>query len=101
MEENKNEEMEIIEENEGLSEEESDQEKKTSKSMTATRNGLYIRTVIGAMILYYAYSIFTDIDSTPADDRMMLYVFIAVFGIAGLWIVIDSLKRMLKKEYDK
>lgn len=74
--------------------------KKSPRNMTSSRNGLYLRTVIGALILYYAYTIIADIGSTPADERTMLYVFVAVFSIAGLWIVIDSVKRLLKKEYD-
>ena len=114
MEENKNvetETFEIVEEKElaettenvdnETAEGQGEQDKKKSpRSMTSSRNGLYLRTVIGALILYYAYTIVADITSTPADERTMLYVFVAVFGIAGLWTVIDSVKRLLKKEYD-
>lgn len=111
MEENKNAETENTKEKEileaGVSENaegemtEGDQNKKKSpRSMTSSKNGLYLRTVIGALILYYAYTIIADIGTTPADKRTMLYVFVAVFSVAGLWIVIDSVKKLLKKEYD-
>jgi hypothetical protein len=74
---------------------------KAQGNMTRTKGGLTLRTIIGAAILYYAYSIVADIDSTPADSRTMLYVFVAVFGVAGIWIIADSLKRIIKKEYEK
>lgn len=76
------------------------QKETTHKSMLSTKNGLYLRTVIGGLILYYAYTIVAEITSTPADKRMPLYIFAAVFGIAGIWIVIGSLKRIFKKEYE-
>lgn len=82
--------------------EETEQEegKKSYKGMTSTKNGLTIRALIGAFILYYAYSIASDITSTPAGQRTPLYVFIAVFVIAGILIIADSVKRLIKKEYD-
>lgn len=121
MEENKNMEAEVIEtnttemENEvaeentttdevvvetGEEKEETAAKKKAYRGMTATKNGLFLRGVIGAFIVYYGYTIFADIASTPADERTPLYVFIAVFGVAGFWIIIDSVKRLLKKEYE-
>lgn len=75
--------------------------KKQSRGMVSTRNGLYLRTVIGGLILYYAYTILADIGTAAGTSRTMLYVFVAVFGIAGIWIVLDSLKRLFKKEYDE
>lgn len=75
--------------------------KKQSRGMVSTRNGLYLRTVIGGLILYYAYTILADIGTASGTSRTMLYVFVAVFGIAGIWIVLDSLKRLFKKEYDE
>lgn len=75
-------------------------DKGSRKSMMSTKNGLYLRTVIGGLILYYAYTIVAEIGSTSADSRAMLYVFVAVFGIAGIWIIMDSLKRIIKKEYE-
>lgn len=77
-----------------------EEKKKSYRGMTSTKNGLTIRALIGAFILYYAYSIASDITMTPADQRAPLYVFIAVFVIAGVWIVVDSVKRLIKKEYD-
>lgn len=98
MEENKENEKELQE----LPQEEEKPEEggKSYKGMTSTKNGLTIRALIGAFILYYAYSIASDITSTPADQRMPLYVFIVIFVIAGVWIVVDSVKRLIKKEYD-
>lgn len=75
--------------------------KKEYKGMTATKNGLVLRGVIGAFVSYYGYTILADISSTPADERMPLYIFIAVFGVAGIWIIIDTIKRLIKKEYDE
>ncbi len=101
MEENKNVEEvteEIVEETEVLDETTG---KKVYKGMTATKNGLVLRGVVGAFIIYYGYTILADISSTPADERMPLYIFIAVFGAAGLWIIIDTIKRLIKKEYDE
>lgn len=74
--------------------------KKAPRGMTSTRNGLFLRTVVGGVILYYAYSILADIGAASTGSRTMLYVFVAVFSVAGLWIVFDSLKRIIKKEYD-
>lgn len=74
--------------------------KKAPRGMTSTRNGLFLRTVVGGVILYYAYSILADIGAASKGSRTMLYVFVAVFSVAGLWIVFDSLKRIIKKEYD-
>lgn len=115
MEENKNLKTEIevteensIEESENAeteaaneSEETAQSGKKAARSMAATRNGLYLRTVIGGLILYYAYTILSDIGTATGTSRTMLYVFVAVFGIAGIWIVFDSIKRLFKKEYDE
>ncbi len=101
MEENKNMEEvteDIVEETE-VSDETSG--KKEYKGMTATKNGLVLRGVIGAFVIYYGYTILADISSTPADERMPLYIFIAVFGVAGIWIIIDTIKRLIKKEYDE
>ncbi len=75
--------------------------KKAYRGMTATKNGLVLRGVVGAFIIYYGYTILADISSTPADERMPLYIFIAVFGVAGIWIIIDTIKRLIKKEYDE
>lgn len=116
MEENKNAEeiaeVKAVEEDSGMIEdvvidqatveeqEETVDEKKEYKGMIATKNGLFLRGVIGGFILYYGYTILADISTTPADERMLLYIFIAVFGVAGLWIVIDSIKRLIKKEYE-
>lgn len=80
--------------------EETAEKKKEYKGMTSTKNGLVLRGVIGAFIIYYGYTILADIASTPADERMPLYIFIAVFGVAGLWILIDTIKRLVKKEYE-
>lgn len=101
MEENKNMEEvteDIVEETE-VSDETSGN--KEYKGMTATKNGLVLRGVIGAFVIYYGYTILADISSTPADERMPLYIFIAVFGVAGIWIIIDTIKRLIKKEYDE
>ena len=83
------------------SEEAADNGKKVGRSMVGTRNGLYLRAVIGGLILYYAYTILTDIGTASGTSRTLLYVFAAVFGIAGIWIILDSLKRLFKKEYDE
>lgn len=80
--------------------EETTEKKKEYKGMTSTKNGLVLRGIIGAFIIYYGYTILADIASTPADERMPLYIFIAVFGVAGLWILIDTIKRLIKKEYE-
>ncbi|MBD5541793.1 MAG: hypothetical protein HDR00_11515 [Lachnospiraceae bacterium] len=79
----------------------SDNEKKAGRSMVGTRNGLYLRAVIGGLILYYAYTIIADIGTASGTSRIWLYIFVAVFGIAGVWIILDSLKRLFKKEYDE
>lgn len=91
-------EVETLEETENV---EVREEKKSRSNMTSTRTGLTLRTIIGAAILYYAYSIARDIEQTAEDSRTMLYVFIVVFGIAGIWIIFDSVKRLIKKEYEK
>lgn len=117
MEENKNPETELAETEiieteaakEGVTEteteiagtENTDSGKKQSRGMVSTRNGLYLRTVIGGLILYYAYTILADIGTVSGTSRTMLYVFVAAFGIAGIWIILDSLKRLFKKEYDE
>lgn len=102
MSENKNFKAEIEEtETADNSEETVDDAKKSGRSMVGTRNGLYLRTVIGGLILYYAYTIFADIGTASSTNRTLLYVFVAVFGIAGIWIILDSLKRLFKKEYDE
>lgn len=75
--------------------------KKAARGMVSTRNGLYLRTVIGGLILYYAYTILSDMGTASGTSRTILYVFAAVFGIAGIGIVLDSLKRLFKKEYDE
>lgn len=75
--------------------------KKSGRSMVGTRGGLYLRTVIGGLILYYAYVIVFDMGTASGTSRTILYVFGAVFGIAGVWIILDSLKRLFKKEYDE
>ena len=100
MEENKNEEIIEQKEPEDPVDGENSSDKKRA-GMTGGKGGLYLRTAIGAMILYYAYTIWSDITSTPASQRAPLYVFIAVFVIAGIWIVIDSVRRLIKKEYEK
>lgn len=101
-EENPIEESEIAEaEDADKSEETAESGKKAVRSMAATRNGLYLRTVIGGLILYYAYTILADIGTATGTSRTMLYVFVAVFGIAGIWIIFDSIKRLFKKEYDE
>ena len=101
MEENKNpeqDEMTHIEDNIGKKAEEG--EKKRTQPMTATRNGLYLRTVIGGLILYYVYGILSDIAITPADKRTLLYVFTGIMAVAGIWVILDSLKKLFKKEYE-
>ena len=110
MEENKNPELEVretdkegnsgveeslAENNESIEAENVGSGKKGGRGMVSTRNGLYLRTVIGGLILYYAYTIISD------TSRTMLYVFVEIFGIAGVWIILDSLKRLFKKEYDE
>ena len=87
IEESENAEAEAVNE----SEETAKSGKKAVRSMVATRNGLYLRTVIGGLILYYAYTILSDIETATGTGRIMLYVFVAVFGIAGMWIIFDSL----------
>lgn len=102
MEENKDFKAEIEEtETADNSEEGADNKKKAGRSMVGTRNGLYLRAVIGGLILYYAYTILVDIGTALGTGRTLLYVFVAVFGIAGIWIILDSLKRLFKKEYDE
>lgn len=83
------------------SEEGEEKEKKAAGGMVSSLNGLYLRTIIGGLILYYAYNIFSGIGTASGTNRTMLYAFVAVFGIAGIWIVLDSIKRILKKEYDE
>lgn len=101
MEENKKpeqDELTHIEDNIGEAAEES--EKKTTRRMTSTRNGLYFRTVIGGLMLYYVYGILSDIAITPADKRTLLYVLTGIMAVAGIWVILDSIKKLLKKEYD-
>lgn len=81
--------------------EEAESGKKAGKGMVSTRGGLYLRTVIGGLILYYAYSILSGMQTASGVSRTFLYIFTAVFGIAGVWIILDSLKRLFKKEYDE
>lgn len=114
MEENRNEknsdfektETEVIEQQEPVeltesAKESSEKGNKTRKGLTSTQGGLTLRTVIGAFLLYYAYTIIRDISLTAEGSRAMLYVFAIVFGVAGIWVIIDSLKRLIKKEYDQ
>lgn len=75
-------------------------QKKRYRGMTSTKNGLTVRALIGAFLLYYAYSIASDITSTSAGQRAPLYAFIAIFAIVGIWVIADSIKRLIKKEYD-
>lgn len=101
MEENKNPEQDELTHTEDNIEETAEEErKKTPKPMTATRNGLYLRTVIGGLMLYYVYGILSDIAITPADKRTLLYVLTAIMAVAGIWVILDSVKKLLKKEYD-
>lgn len=90
-------EVEITDNSEGAA----DNGKKAGRGMIGTRNGLYLRAVVGGLILYYAYTILADIGTASGTSRTWLYVFVAVFGIAGIWIILDSLKRLFKKEYDE
>ena len=101
MEENKNPEQDdpALSEND-IEEPIKEEDKKTPRRMTATRNGLYLRTVIGGLILYYVYGILSDIAITPADKRTLLYVLTAIMAVAGIWVILDSVKKLLKKEYD-
>lgn len=108
MEENKNFKEEIedakknsIEKNEVSEAETADNGEKSGRSMVGTRNGLYLRAIIGGLILYYAYVIVFDMGTASGTSRTILYVSAAVFGIAGIWIILDSLKRLFKKEYDE
>ena len=100
MEENRNTDVVEAEAVQEEVQEETTEKKKEYKGMTSTKNGLVLRGIIGAFIIYYGYTILADIASTPADERMPLYIFIAVFGVAGLWILIDTIKRLIKKEYE-
>lgn len=93
--------VETEEKNESMEGESANSGKKGGRGMVSTRNGLYLRTVIGGLILYYAYTIVSDMGNASGTSRTMLYVFVAVFGIAGIWIILDSLKRLFKKEYDE
>ncbi|MCH5281991.1 MAG: hypothetical protein J1E61_11040 [Lachnospiraceae bacterium] len=75
--------------------------KKPRRSMTSTKNGLYLRTIIGGVILYYVYGILSEISATPADKRTLLYVLTGIMAVAGIWVILDSIKKILKKEYDE
>ena len=116
MEENKNPELEVretdkegnsgveeslAENNESIEAENVGSGKKGGRGMVSTRKGLYLRRVIGGLILYYAYSIISDMGTASGTSRTMFYVFVAIFGIEGVWLILDSLKRLFKKEYDE
>ncbi len=70
-------------------------------SMFSTRNGLYLRTVMGGLIVYYAYSAISNIESTATSSRMPLYIISGVLALAGVIVILFSVKRLIKKEYEK
>lgn len=74
-------------------------EKKPYRGMTSTKNGLFLRSIIGAIVIYYGYSIFTDM--APTDNPAPLYVIAGIFALAGLLVLADSVKRLVKKQYDE
>lgn len=79
---------------------ENEQKKKEHKGMTSTKNGLILRGIIGAFILYYGYTIVAEIGMTPTDERLPLYIFVGIFAVAGIWILADTVKRLIKKQYE-
>ena len=79
---------------------ETNDEKAKPKSMTSTRNGLYLRLVIGAMIVYYAYSSVSNIAETVIGKRVPIYIIAAVLAVAGIVVVIQSIIKLVKKDYD-
>ncbi len=76
----------------------SEEPKKRAASLSSTRNGLYLRTVIGAIVVYYGYSIIKNINDT-LGNRIPLYIAAALFGVLGLFISVSSIIKLIKKDY--
>ncbi|KAB1435734.1 rhomboid family intramembrane serine protease [Candidatus Galacturonibacter soehngenii] len=72
------------------------------KKKSVTPASLGIRGLIGAYLLYLAYTLIPAIQKAPDTKEMIFWIaIVAVFSIVGGLAIIFSLKSFIKGEYDK
>ncbi len=78
-------------------EEEAASEETTKKSKTLpTQTLLVIRALIGGYVLYLAYGLITSKD----EKTTMIYVFTALFLVAGILLISLSIKHFICGEFE-
>ena len=84
-----NTEIEQIDEN-------TDADKDTGRSNYPTQLALGIRAIVGAYVLYLAYQIITS----DNEVTVPMWIAVAVFIVAGVALVIMSVKHYISGEYE-
>lgn len=72
------------------------------KKKSVTPASLGIRGLIGAYLLYLAYTLIPAIQKAPNTKEMVFWIaIVAIFSIVGGLTIIFSAKSFIKGEYDK
>lgn len=72
-------------------------QKDTLKKTTALT--LWLRIMVGAFVIYLAYSIGIDLKNTSGKDTIVLGIAVIAFVLAGGVICLHSLYRLIRKDY--
>lgn len=65
-----------------------------------TKVGLSLRVLVSAYVLYLAYGLIRGFGDVTGNDRIFIAIAIVVFVAAGGAILILSVKKLIKKEYE-
>ncbi len=63
-----------------------------------SKMAIVIRMGVGAYLLYLVYSLFPDVMAREGTSRIVMLAIMAVFGVAGLSLLILGVKALLEKE---
>ncbi len=69
------------------------------KSIKVTKNMLIMRGLIGAILLYFAFSILDTIQESKKDDQLIFMIFIGLFTVVGIFLILVSTYQIYKKQY--
>lgn len=72
------------------------------KKKTLTPASLGIRTMIGAYLLYLAYTLIPAIQKAPDTKELVFWIaVVVVFTLVGVLAIVFSVRTLIKGEYDK
>lgn len=69
------------------------------KNRYVTKMNLYIRILVAGYVVYLAYELVPSVQAATGNEKIWMILATAVLALAGLAIVIFSVKGLIRREY--